>query len=279
MRRTLFLLVTIAALATMLLPAAITSGAEAEVTGTMTISEDVTLGPDAVAVLTIVGQDASDESGGIVGYQRIDDAAASVPFSVAYDTASIDPKGSYAMFGSIIDGSTVYQTTEPVPVITGGPTSDVALVATSEPPAEAGAVTGSIDLPSGKALSASAVAVAALVDETTGTTVARQVISTAGTEPIPFSIPVDPGIIDPTDTYVAKAGVVDGSEAWTGLDGVPAVENGELLTGLTVAVSPAELPPGATPGPTAEADAGADRRADARGDARADAGGDARAHA
>jgi uncharacterized lipoprotein YbaY len=255
-RRTLPLLVLVAALATMLLPTAI-SGATAQVTGTMTIREDVTLGADAVAVFTIVGQNASNKAGGIVGFQRINNAATPVAFSVAYDTASIDPKESYAIFGSIIDGSTVYQTFEPVPVITGGPTSDISLVATAEVPAGAGAVTGTIEIPGNASLSSSAVAVAVLVDETTGTTVARQVIATPGNSPIAFSIAVDPGVIDPTDTYVAKAGVVDGSDLWAGLNGVPAVENGELLTGVTVKVTPAKLPvqptaPPATTAPTAE---------------------------
>ena len=152
MRRTLPLLVTVAAFAALLLPAAMT-GATAQVTGTMTIREDVTLSPDAVAVFTIVDQNASNKAGGIVGFQRINNAATPVAFSVAYDTASIDPKESYAIFGSIIDGSTVYQTFEPVPVITGGPTSDVALVATAEVPAGAGAVTGTIEIPGNTSLS------------------------------------------------------------------------------------------------------------------------------
>ena len=82
-------------------------------------------------MFSIVGQEANSTAGGIVGYQRIDNATTPVAFTVAYDTSSIDPRQSYALFGSIIDGSTVYQTFEPVPVITGGPTSGVALVATT----------------------------------------------------------------------------------------------------------------------------------------------------
>jgi uncharacterized lipoprotein YbaY len=142
-RRILLLLVTVAGLVALLPPAGLVA-ADGEVTGTMTIREDVTLGPDAVAVFTIVGQNASSKAGGIVGYERLDNVKTPVPFSVAYDPASVDPKESYAIFGSIIDGSTVYQTFEPVPVITGGPTSGIELVATAKPPADAGAVTGTI---------------------------------------------------------------------------------------------------------------------------------------
>ena len=98
----------------------------------MTIREDVTLSPDAVAVVTIVGQNATTTPAASSATSGSTTPPTPVAFSVTYDTASIDPKGSYAMFGSIIDGSTVYQTFEPVPVITGGPTSDVALVATAD---------------------------------------------------------------------------------------------------------------------------------------------------
>ena len=100
--------------------------------------------------------------------------------------------------------------------------------------------------------------------------------------PIPFSIAVDTGVIDPTDTYVAKAGVVDGGKLWAGLEGVPAVENGKLLTGVTVKVTKAELPsapPSApastepTTAPTAEPTVPPTEQPTA--DARADAGTDA----
>ena len=243
MLRRLSALASIALVALLMLPAVHVLAEPATVTGTMTIREKVTLSPNAVAVFSIVGQQATTNAGGIVGYQRIDNATTPVQFSVPYDTTSINPKQSYAIFGSIIDGSTVYQTFEPVPVITGGPTSGVELVATDKPPADAGAVTGTIVLPAKvSSLTSSAVAVAALIDSTTGTTIARQVIPSATSLPIPFSIAVDTGVIDPTDTYVAKAGVVDGGKLWAGLEGVPAVENGKLLTGVTVAVTKAELP-------------------------------------
>jgi len=119
-------LVTIAlVLLALAAPAAPASAAPATVTGTLTIREKVALSPNAVAFVTIVGQQADPSAGGIVGYQRINNATAPVQFSIPYDTGSINPNQSYAAFGSIIDGSTVYQTFEPVPVITGGPTSGV----------------------------------------------------------------------------------------------------------------------------------------------------------
>ena len=207
MPRKLSALAFIALVTVILMPAAQVLGAPATVTGTLTIREKVELGPNAVAVITIVGQQADPSAGGIVGYQRINGAKTPVQFSVPYDTTQINPKQSYAMFASIIDGSTAYQTFEPVPVITGGPTTDVALVATAKPPSETGAVTGTVTLDQKASLSSSAVEVAALIDSTTGTMVARQVIASPGQLPIAFSIAVDPGVIDPADTYVVKAAV------------------------------------------------------------------------
>jgi hypothetical protein len=68
--------------------------APATVTGTLTIREKVTLSPNAVAVFSIVGQQANSNAGGIVGYQRINNAKTPVEFSVPYDTTAIDQKQS-----------------------------------------------------------------------------------------------------------------------------------------------------------------------------------------
>ena len=144
MPRKLSALVAIAVLAALLLPVTQAIAAPATVTGTITIREKATLSPNAVAFISIVGQQADPSAGGIVGFQRIDGATAPVQFSVPYDTTQIDPKQSYALFASIVDGSTAYQSFEPVPVITGGPTSGVDVVVTNAPPSVPGAVTGTI---------------------------------------------------------------------------------------------------------------------------------------
>src|SRR6476646_10132472 len=117
MPRKLSALVAIAVLAALLLPVTQVVASPATVTGTITIREKATLSPNAVAFISIVGQQADPSAGGIVGFQRIDGATAPVQFSVPYDTTQIDPKQSYALFASIVDGSTAYQSFEPVPVI------------------------------------------------------------------------------------------------------------------------------------------------------------------
>jgi hypothetical protein len=47
--------------------------------------------------------------------------------SVLYDPAMIVPTGSYAVFASLQDGLKVWQNLAGVPVITGGPTANVAV--------------------------------------------------------------------------------------------------------------------------------------------------------
>src|SRR5262249_49885031 len=110
MRRLLTGLAALLMLASGLAAVPAAAAAGATLTGTLTINQKVALSPNAVALFMIVGQSANPGAGGIVGYQRIDNASTPVPFAVAYDPASIDQSVSYAIFGSIIDGSTVYQT-------------------------------------------------------------------------------------------------------------------------------------------------------------------------
>src|SRR4029079_14348241 len=99
MLRRLTALVSMALVALVLLPAVHVLAEPATVTGTMTIREKVTLSPNAVAVFSIVGQQATDKAAAAVGYQRIDNATTPVQFPVPYDTSSINPKQSYAIFG------------------------------------------------------------------------------------------------------------------------------------------------------------------------------------
>ena len=249
MPRKLSALVAIVFVAALLLPATQAIAAPATVTGTITIREKVTLSPNAVAFISIVGQQADSSAGGIVGYQRIDDATTPVEFSVPYDTTAIDPKQSYALFASIVDGSTAYQSFEPVPVITGGPTSGVTLVATDKPPACRARSPARYVMPPSCRCRRRPSPSPRSSTRRPGRWCRDRSSRRLATSPIAFSIAVDVGVIDPTDTYVAKAGDRRWQEAWAGLDGVPAVDNGKLLTGVTVAVTTAALP---SPAPTAE---------------------------
>ena len=80
------------------------SAATTVVNGVITLDDALILSEDAVAVVTLVDQTATD-AGAIVGQQRIDHVTSlPVAFQVLYDDAAIDATHSYALFGAIVDG-------------------------------------------------------------------------------------------------------------------------------------------------------------------------------
>ncbi len=112
----------------------------------MTIKEKVTLGPDAVAVVVLVDRTAADFGGQIIGVQRIDAPGNSpIAFSVPFDFRD-DPQRThaYAVFASLQDHEKIWQSLEPTPVITGGPTSNVLLTLEAVPAKPAAVVSGTI---------------------------------------------------------------------------------------------------------------------------------------
>jgi uncharacterized lipoprotein YbaY len=233
------------------------SAAATAVTGTVTSKEKIALTPDAVTVVTLVDQQAGQAAGTIIGQQTITGGQFPIAFAVPYDSAAIDDTHSYALFASVIDAGTRRQTVEAVPVITGGPTTNVALPVVTV--STGASVSGTITKADKSALTSAAVGYAILVNTNTGTLVARQVIPAPGTTPIAFKITYDPGIIDPAATYVVRAAIVDGGKTWEGRTGVPAVTNGAPSEGLTVPVALTSTPqptaaPTAkpTPAPTAK---------------------------
>lgn len=236
----------------------------AAVTGQLAMRERVSLSPDAVAVITLVDQDAGPDAGAILSEQRIDGVTLPTEFSVTYDTDQIDPTHAYALFASVIDGTSAYETLEPVPVITGGPTSDVVLILAPQPIGSQ-SVTGTIVRSDKRALTAEAIAIAALINTDTGTLVARQVIPSPTQSPIPFSIPFLSDVIDPSATYVVRAAIDDVNASWESDQGVPAIVGGTVVPDIEVpvtlfappspspSVAPSESPSAsasATPSPT-----------------------------
>ena len=255
------------------------SAAAATVTGTVTSKEKIALSPDAVTVVTLVDQQVGQAAGTIIGQQAITGGQFPIAFAVPYDSAAIDSTHSYALFASVIDAGTRRQTVEAVPVITGGPTANVALPVVTI--STAASVSGTITKADKTALTGAAVGYAILVNTNTGTLVARQVIPAPGTTPIAFQITYDPGIIDPAATYVVRAAIVDAGKTWEGRTGVPAVTNGAPSEGLAVPVTLVGTPqPTAAPTvkPTDGTDGGTDGQADRGSDGQADGGTDRAAH-
>ena len=98
------------------------------VNGVIVSDESFSPSPTAVAVVTLVDQTADRAAGRSSGQQRIDGPSPpSIAFEVLYDDAAIDPTHSYALFATIVDGVPAWNSETPVPVITGGPKSNVEL--------------------------------------------------------------------------------------------------------------------------------------------------------
>ena len=212
------------------------SAANSSVTGSLTYLQTVALSPNAVAIVTIVDQTAAPDAGAVIGEERID-APTSVPidFAVLVDATAIDPTHAYALFATIVDGTSTWQNLHGEPVITGGPTQGINLVLPAVAATPKASVTGTIVPPAGTALGPAAVAIAALIKVETGTLVSRQVRPIADASDLSFSIGFDPTFIDPTATYVVKGGIIDGATAWQNREGAPAIANG-------VPTSPVSLP-------------------------------------
>ena len=229
------------------------AAATSAVTGSITYRERVALSPQAVAIVTIVDTTAAPEAGAVIGQQRIDaPTAVPIDFSVLVDPATIDPTHAYALFATIVDGTSTWQNRTGEPVITGGPTSGIALTLTAVPATPAGTISGTIVPPTGTTIGPSAVSIAALIKVETGTLVARQVRPIADPANLGFAIGFDPTLIDPAATYVVKGGIVDGASAWQNRDGVGAISGGTASGPVSLPVTLASTPvPVASAAPTA----------------------------
>ena len=244
-------LVLLAALSAAVLVVPI-AAATSSVTGSITYRERIALSPQAVAIITIVDTTAAPDAGAVIGQQRID-APTSVPidFSVLVDASTINQTHAYALFATIADGASTWQNPTGEPVITGGPTSGIALTLASVPATPAGTITGTIVPPTATALGPAAVSIAALIKVETGTLVARQVRPISSPANLGFSIGYDPSLIDPAATYVVKGGIVDGSSAWQNREGVSAITGGKAAGPVTLPVTLAPTPvPVASPAPS-----------------------------
>jgi len=238
------------------------SAANTSVSGTLTNREKIALTPAAVAIVTIVDTTAAPDAGVVIGQQRIDGPSqVPIDFSVLVNADAIDQTHSYALFATIVDGTSVWQNASGEPVITGGPTKGIDLVLTAVPNAAA-TVTGTIEPPGGTNVSSSAVVIAALIKVETGTLVARQVRPVADPKDLAFSIGFDPTLLDPAANYVVKGGIVDGATVWQNREGVAAIAGGAPIgtirlpvtqapSGVPVASSPPAPTPTSTATPTA----------------------------
>ena len=174
-----------------------------------------------------------------------------------------------------MDGASTWQNATGEPVITGGPTSGIALALTALPAAAPAKIDGTIAPPAGTRFGPAAVALAALIKLETGTLVARQVRPLTNPADLAFSIGFDPALIDPGATYVVKGAIVDGASMWQNRAGVTVIQGGKARSSISLPVaavdtllpvaSPYPTPaPSQTPLPSTAPSCRAERRSDGR---------------
>src|SRR4051794_23492858 len=216
------------------------------VTGTLIFKDKVGLSPAATAVITLTDR-SKDGAGTIIGQQRLDAVTGTqIAFAVQFDPAIINQKHAYSVYASLIDGDQQWQNADPVPTITGGPLDGLEVPLSTAQYETAAQISGTIVAPSGTEFSDTAVAYAGILNATTGRLVSRQVILAPLTSPIPFVVGYDAALINPDDTYVAAAGVIDGATLWQSQTPTPITPDGvyELDVVQTSTVIPV---PGASP--------------------------------
>ena len=149
-------------------PAAL--GSTLKLTGTLWSSPDAAdrPSPTAVAVVTLIDATNTSDAGNIIGQQRIDGIGdGTITFAVPYDSAAVQPTHAYALFATVVDGTSTWQNPKGVPVITGGPTEAVrsrSRRVVAGPPT----ITGRLPLPDRRPPTAAAVSIAALIKQETG---------------------------------------------------------------------------------------------------------------
>jgi uncharacterized lipoprotein YbaY len=223
------------------------------VTGTLVFTDTTKLSSMAVAVITLTDR-SQDAAGTIIGQQRIDGATGNDPFAVQFDPATINQKHAYSIYASLIDGTKQWQSIDPIPVITGGPTDGLqvpVVLPTYQTPAQ---VTGTIALPPATVPTTAAVYYAEILDSTTGRLVSRQVIPAPATLPVPFAVGYDAALVNPAETYVIVGGLVDAPSLW--LSTPSTIAPGGTFD-LTLAPTTTVIPGGPSPSPAASASAAA----------------------
>ena len=115
--------------------------------------------PTATAIITLIDATSTSDAGNIIGEQRIDGTGdGPIAFAVPFDADAIDPTHAYALFATVVDGTSSWQNATGVPVITGGPVEAVTVPTSPVVAGSSTTLTGPLPLPNGDAAAAPAVA-------------------------------------------------------------------------------------------------------------------------
>ena len=224
------------------------------VSGNLLMLQKIALSPTAVAVITLADRSPAG-AGTSLASSALTAQPATTPSRSSSTRSIINTKHAYTIYASIIDGTTEYQSLQPVPVITGGPVDGLVVQVGTPAYQNPGQITGTIALPSGTTTSTTAVAYAAILDATTGRLVSRQVIPSPATFPAPFTVSYDQALVNPDDLYVAAAGVIDGTTWYQSKSTTPITPDAKF--DLTVAKTGTIPGPGASGSPVASGTPGA----------------------
>jgi uncharacterized lipoprotein YbaY len=224
--------------------------------GTLTYDETHEPGSGARAVVVLVDMTAGPNQGTVIASTSIKDPGPQpIKFELAYPFSVVDDKNAYQLFAGIVDGDLAWASATGTPVPVPQPeVSGIKLVLEYRPDLLKGAVTGSITgVGLDPARSPDAYGTSLLIDVNTGQTIGFQLIEPVGAVPVPFSVPFDPGSINPNASYVARGSVWDGTTLWNTPVGAPVITDDNPKSNVLLTVVPAgsPVPPPTPAAPTA----------------------------
>lgn len=237
MRRTgmiaIIAIVVIALIATIVVVALALNRAGAQptgnlVTGSVTYTEEIVPAADWVTQVELVLIPLEGESEQVIASQDVTGfTAIPIPFSIQFDPGQIDPDRDYIVRAKILDsgGTLQFQSTAVVPVITKErPATGVEIVVQYAgmevgeiPPADAlpsgASVSGTLNYIEAVTLPPDATAYIQLLNaaiaDPAAALIGEQILPSPGQKPIPFNVIFDPARIDPAQSYVLQARIVD----------------------------------------------------------------------
>ena len=103
------------------------------ISGSVAYRERITMPANAVITVQLLDVSQQDSRATVIAEQRIRPSRqVPIPFTLQYDRADVNRRGTYSVAATIeVEGDVVWRTTSAVPVITNGnPTENIELVVT-----------------------------------------------------------------------------------------------------------------------------------------------------
>lgn len=223
------------------------SSGQGVLTGTVAYLERIALDP--AAVIEVELQDVSSGVPAVVATTQVNAEGRQVPipFELPYDAATIDPAGTYLLYGRIlVNGAITFASATGVPVLSGGAmTSNVELIVTPVAATAGGAIMGTVTTPRPPAaLPEGAVLQVELREPMLADAPAAANIElplTGLNFPVSFELPYDPATIAADRSYAVAARVlVNGELLYATLSPIPVLTAGAPASSIVVPV--AEVP-------------------------------------